>query len=208
VNVHPLTTRRLAHLADLFGTSGTTSGCYCMYFLLTSREFDAGWKGGNRDRFEALVRTGDRPTVLDRRARSPQRPLRPAPAGLLAYDNGEPVGWCAVGPRSRYSRVLRSPLWKERDAGEDDDVWLVPCFFTRRDHRGQGVTRELLLAAVDLAAKHGATAIEGIPRSGAKVTPADAYLGFEPLFADCGFIATRRPNERRVLMRRELEDRS
>jgi GNAT superfamily N-acetyltransferase len=191
VNVHPLTPRRLAHLADLFGSNGTTTGCYCMYFLLTGRDFEAGWRGGNRERFESLVRSDSRPT------------------GILAYDRGEPVGWCAVGPRSRYARVFRSPLWKERDAGEDDDVWLVPCFFTRRDRRGQGVTRELLLAAVDLAKTHGATAIEGLPRSGyAKVSPADAYLGFEPLFADCGFIATRRPNERRVLMRRELGDRS
>lgn len=191
MNVHPLTPRRLAHLADLFGSNGTTTGCYCMYFIVQNREFGTGWRGGNRERFEEIVRTDDRPT------------------GLLAYDNGTPIGWCAVGPRSRYTRIFRSPLWKERDTTEDDDVWLVPCFFTRRGSRGKGVTRELLQAAVDLAAKHGATAIEGMPRSDAgKVDPANAYLGFEALFADCGFTATRRPNERRVLMRRELEGRS
>ena len=127
------------------------------------------------------------------------------PAGLLAYRDGQPVGWCAIGPRARYPKVLRSPLWKGRDSAEDESVWLVPCFFVRRTARRSGVVRALLAAAVELASKHGAPAIEGFPRSGAdRVDPASAYVGAEPVFASLGFTPTRRPNERRVVMRREL----
>jgi GNAT superfamily N-acetyltransferase len=190
VDVRPLTADGLDDLADLFGTSGTTAGCYCAFFLVTSGEFNAGWRGGNRKTFEALVSTTDEP------------------AGLLAYHDGSPVGWCATGPRDRYRRVLRSPLWRDRDASEDDSVWLVPCFYVRRSARGAGVTKALLLAAVDLAARHGAPAIEGLPRSGhQRVDAASAYVGSEALFADCGFTTERHPSNHRVLMRREISRR-
>ena len=65
-----------------------------MYFLRTSREFEPGYGSGNRAGFAELVATAG------------------APVGVLAYRDGEPVGWCATGPRSRYGRLLRSPLLK------------------------------------------------------------------------------------------------
>ena len=187
MNIEPLTDDRLPDLADLFGSNSTTNHCYCMYFLLTGRDFDAGAAGANRERFEVFAARAE------------------PPAGLLAYRDGQPVGWCAIGPRARYPKVLRSPLWKGRDSAEDESVWLVPCFFVRRTARRSGVVRALLAAAVELASKHGAPAIEGFPRSGAdRVDPASAYVGAEPVFASLGFTPTRRPNERRVVMRREL----
>jgi GNAT superfamily N-acetyltransferase len=187
LDVRPLTAEQLDDLADLFGTSGTTKGCYCMFFLVASKDFNAGWYGGNRARFEAFA------TAVDE------------PAGLLAYQDGQPVGWCAAGPRARYQRVLRSPLWRDRDVSEDDDAWLVPCFYVRRSARGTGVTRALLLAAVDVASRYGAPAIEGMPRTaGAPVDATSAYVGFETLFADCEFVPVRRPSDKRVLMRRPL----
>ena len=187
VQIKPLTTRRLADLAALFATNKTTGGCYCMWFLVPVKECHAGWGPVNHERFNAFARGA-----------SP-------PAGLLAYRGAEAVGWCALGPRSRYARMLRSPTLKERDPAEDDTVWLVPCFFVRREARRSGVTRALLEGAVDLARKNGAPAIEGFPLAGdRRRSSGEAFLGVEPLFASCGFAAVARPSATRVVMRREL----
>jgi len=186
ITIQPVTDR-LDDLADLFGTNGTTRGCWCMFFLVTNREFNSGWGPPNRAAFEEFATAAD------------------TPAGLLAYSGGEPVGWCAAGPRSRYARALRSTVLKGRSADEDDDVWLVPCFFVRRDARRSGVTRELLAAAVQLARQHGATAVEGFPLAhGDRHPSGEAYLGVEAVFESCGFTAVARPTARRVIMRRDL----
>lgn len=187
LDVHTVGPDRLDDLAQLFGRSRTTSGCYCMWNIVSSKECSAGWRGGNRVAFEALA--GD----------------APEPLGLLAYRDGEPVGWCAAGPRSRYGRALRSSTLKAREPAEDASVWLVPCFFIRTDARRAGVSRALLTAAVDLARRHGATAIEGFPLAGdGRRAAGEAFLGVEPLFASCGFTPVHRPSAGRVVMRRAL----
>ena len=53
-----------------------------------------------------------------------------------------------------------------REAAEDADVWLVPCFFVRTGFRRTGLTEQLLNAVVQHARRFGATAIEGFPLSG------------------------------------------
>ena len=190
VAIEPLTADRLGDLGSLFGTNATTRGCYCTWFLIPSKECQAGWGGANRATFEA-------------RAGAETLPL-----GLLAYADGTPVGWCATGPRARYARALRSPVLRQRDPVEDEPVWLVPCFFVRVGFRRQGIMRQLLTSAVDLAAANGASAIEGFPLSGEKRRGSgEAYLGVEPLFAECGFTVIDRPTPSRALMRLELGSR-
>lgn len=187
VDIRPLTSDWLGDLARLFDTNSITRNCYCMFFLLTGRAFGESWGTGNRARFEEFAAGQD------------------PPAGLLAYRDSEPVGWCAMGPRSRYPRALRSTVLKGRDPGEDDQAWLVPCFFVRRDARRSGVTRQLLAAAVAEAERHGATAIEGFPLAAdARRPPAEAFYGGELAFAECGFAPAARPTPIRVVMRRQL----
>jgi GNAT superfamily N-acetyltransferase len=187
VTVKPVGAAQLGDVAALFGSSRTTEGCYCMWFVLPAKECSAGWSGGNKVAFEALVESGT------------------DPFGVLAYRNREPVGWAAVGPRSRYARALRSAVLKGRDPDEDDQVWFLPCFFIRRDARGAGVARRLLEAAVDLAQRRGATAIEAFPLAGGdRQNTGNAFVGVEPLFASTGFTAVNRPTPKRVVMRRDL----
>src|SRR5262249_18470969 len=146
-----------------FGATATTRGCYCMWFVLAPKECSAGWTGGNRTSFEALAAS------------------EPAPVGLLAYRDSEPVGWAAAGPRSPYARALRMKLTAEGHPAEDERAWLVPCFFVRRDARKEGVTRALLEAAVDLATTHDAIAVEGFPLAGdARHSTGEAFIGVEP----------------------------
>jgi GNAT superfamily N-acetyltransferase len=187
VDIQPLTPDRLNDLAALFGTNKTTAGCYCTWFLMPVKQSQAGWGDTNRREFESFARQAD------------------PPAGLLAYRDGEPVGWCALGPRSRYARMLKAPTLRQRDPAEDDAVWLVTCFFVRRDARRSGVTRALLEGAADLARRRGAVAIEGFPLAGAaRRSTGEAFVGVEPLFASCGFVPVAHPSPSRVIMRRDL----
>lgn len=187
LTILPATTDRLADVAALFGTNGTTRGCYCAWFLIPAKQCRAGWGAGNQAAFEE-------------RARSETLPM-----GLLAYAGEQPIGWCAAGPRARFERALNARVLRGHDPAEDGRVWLVPCFFVRVGHRRQGVMRALLGGAVKLAAEHGATAVEGFPLSGeARRSTGDAFLGVEPLFAELGFAVVDRPTGNRVVMRRDL----
>lgn len=188
VEIHPVTVDRLADLAELFDSNRTTRNCHCMAFRLPGAEFHAGWGTTNRAVFEENAAADD------------------LPPGLLAYRDGGPVGWCALGPRSRFPVATgpRTRIMRDRDPSEDDAVWLVPCFFVRVGARRAGTTNELLAAAVGLAERHGAPAIEGWPLSGGGQHASDRYYGTEPLFASCGFTPVTRPSPRRVVMRRNL----
>jgi GNAT superfamily N-acetyltransferase len=186
--VHPVTPDRLADLADLFGSNGTTRGCWCMWFRAPRPEVHAGWSGGNRVAFEAMAAVAD------------------PPPGVLAYRDGVPLGWCAIAPRSHYPAAIgpRTRILRGRDPAEDDRVWLVSCFFVRVGHRRTGLTRALLEDAVALAARYAATAVEGFPLAGPGSATGDRFVGTQSLFLACGFTVIARPTPARVVVRREV----
>ena len=190
MEIHPVTPDRLDDLADLFETGSATRGCWCMWFINSNQDVNAGWRnGGNRRAFEDLAQTAD------------------PPLGLLAYEDHLPVGWLATGPRSRYPRAIgpRTKILKDRDASEDDDVWLLPCFFVRVGRRRTGVTGALIAAAVENAAAHGASALEGFPIADAYEKAQDDFVGKQRRFSECGFECVAEPSPRRVVMRRNLQ---
>ncbi|HEY1908638.1 MAG TPA: GNAT family N-acetyltransferase [Myxococcaceae bacterium] len=154
----------------LFGPRGACAGCWCMFWRLERGErFDALKGEDLKKRFRA--------GVLEGRIQ-----------GVLAHSDGEPVGWATFGPRTSFARLQRSPSLACDDA---ERVWSVPCFFVRRDHRGQGVSRVLLEAAVAEMRRLGVRLVEGYPvkppASGAPIPAAFAYTGTRSLFASAGF---------------------
>jgi GNAT superfamily N-acetyltransferase len=126
--------------------------------------------------------------------------------GILASVAGEPVGWCACGPRSRYVVATsgRSKIMNARAHDQDQSVWLLPCLFVRADRRGQGISYALVGAAVEVARSEGATAIEGWPLAGSDRQSAEAFLGRKKVFDDLGFRCVERPTPQRAIMRLEL----
>jgi len=123
--------------------------------------------------------------------------------GLVAYDDGEPVGWVSVGPRDDFARQQRSPVLAPPD--DTPGLWTVNCFWIRKDRRGQGVAQALLRAATEHAISRGATAVDGIPIDpAARAKAADAYTGVVAMFESEGYVeVARRKPKGRVIMRRE-----
>ena len=185
-------TADLADLATLFAGSRSTRHCWCTAFCASSTQFATGWfGGGNRRRFAELAASS------------------PHPMGVLASVGDVPVGWCACGPRSRYTAAIngRSQLLHSRQRAEDDQVWLVACLYVEAQHRRGGVTHALVTAAIALARLRGAPAIEGWPNASSAAGVAGLFVGREELFLQLGFECVARPSSDRSIMRLDLQTR-
>jgi ribosomal protein S18 acetylase RimI-like enzyme len=113
--------------------------------------------------------------------------------GLLAYLHGDVVGWIAVEPRDAYPKLAHSRALKPVD---DQPVWSVTCFFVSKRFRRQGITVELLRAAVEHVKKQGGKIVEGYPVETQKDMPAPfIYTGTASAFHQAGFreVARRTP---------------
>lgn len=132
------------------------------------------------------------------------------PPGLVAYVDGEPAGWVRVGPRTAQPRLARTRnvTGSTPEPLDDDSVWAVTCFVVRQAHRGSGLTRDLLDAAVETARDGGARVVEGYPRdpSAAKIPVSDLYLGTVSIFEGAGFTVVDRPKPDRALVSLTVRD--
>ena len=180
-------------IAAVFGTRGSAQRCWCQRYKLAPRESFGRFPAEERaDRLRRQTECG--------------HPESETTSGLVAYLDGEPVGWCAVEPRTAYARLLRTPVpWKGRDEDKaDDGVWAVVCFITRAGFRRRGVSRALAGAAVAFARERGARALEGYPmltEPGEDITWGELNVGSRSIFADAGFAEVSHPTLRRVVMR-------
>ncbi len=134
-------------------------------------------------------------------------PRSKATSGLVAYLDDEPVGWCAVEPRTAYPRLLtktRVP-WDGRDEDKaDESVWAVTCFVTRAGYGRQGISTLLARTAVDFARERGARALEGYPmvtEPGRAEMAMELHVGTRSAFEAAGFREVGRPTLRRAVMR-------
>jgi GNAT superfamily N-acetyltransferase len=136
----------------------------------------------------ALGITGGGPGTAEKKRREALAKLarrRKNSAGLVAYQDGEPIGWISLGPRYDFS-----PLAKSRATPPVDDVavWVIPCITVRRGYRGRGVAIAMIRAAVEYAGKRGAPAVEAYPRADGKRVHDDfAFFGTAAMFRKAGF---------------------
>jgi GNAT superfamily N-acetyltransferase len=181
ITFHPLTAERWNDFEKLFGPRGATGGCWCMYWRLSNKDFEAMKGDTNRKVMNSIVEKGEVP-------------------GILAYLDGQPAGWCSIAPRETFPRLENSRVAKAID---DQQVWSVVCFFIHKNHRRMGISEALLKAAINYAVKQGAKIIEGYP-----VEPKEqempavfAYYGMASVFRTVGFVEVARRSERRPYMR-------
>jgi GNAT superfamily N-acetyltransferase len=107
--------------------------------------------------------------------------------GILAYADGDPVGWCSVAPREAYPVLERSWTLKKVD---DKPVWSVVCFFVSRAFRKRGLMTSLLEAVVKHAKEHGAKIVEGYPveTTGRRMSGSEGFTGVVSAFEKMGFV--------------------
>jgi GNAT superfamily N-acetyltransferase len=184
IDVRPATPRRWDDLADLFTRRGPrggdpiTAGCWCQFWHLRGKEYTAGCHGGNRARLEEQIGSGP---------------------GLLAYLDGQAVGWCRVGPRESFARLEHSRALARIN---DEPVWAVVCFYVHPAAKRRGVASALLDGAIAHASAKGASILEAYAARPGHPN-IDAYTGYLPMFVAAGFEPVGEGG-RRTIMRRHI----
>ena len=181
-------------LQAVFGARGSAAFCQCQRYKLRPKE--AFRKFPVEERARRL-----------REQTACGHPESDTTSGLVAYLDGEPVGWCAVEPRSAYEGLARNNRvpWEGRSEDKSDDsVWAVTCVFVRAGHRGRGLAYALARAAVDHTRGRGARALEAYPiltTPGQKISWDEIHVGTPGIFAAAGLAEINRPTKRRTVMR-------
>lgn len=192
ITVVPANEATWDEIQAVFGTRGDPGTCYCQWPKLRDKEF-------------TYTPSEELPARLREQTQCDNKGTK-STSGLIAYINNEPVGWCAVEPRTAYARLLRTRVpWTGREEDKtDDEVWTVMCFVVRTGFRKLGVSRALAKAAVPFARERGARALEGYPMltsPGKEITWGELFVGSRSIFVDAGFIEVSHPTLRRVVMR-------
>jgi GNAT superfamily N-acetyltransferase len=181
LEIHPATAERWPDLEALFGERGACGGCWCMWYRLPRAGYEQAKGAANRRALQDLVTSG------------------PVP-GLLAYADGQPVGWCSMGPREAFPRLATSRTMRGLDGA---GVWSIVCLFVAPRWRRQGISTALLSAAAEYAVVNGAAVVEGyavVPRK-PEVPPVFAATGLLAAFLGAGFSEVARPSKSRALVR-------
>jgi GNAT superfamily N-acetyltransferase len=167
VTVKPLTPPRFNDLASLFTQGGDPKWCWCMFYRKRGLDWSNSTPKSNRAGLRALAR----------------RRLAP---GLVAYREGQAVGWVSLARREDYERLESSKVLARVD---DKPVWSVVCFVVSAKSRGQGIATRLLDAAIEYARRHGARTLEAYPvaASRGRVPAASAWNGSQSMFEKAGF---------------------
>jgi GNAT superfamily N-acetyltransferase len=156
-----------------------------MWWRLTQSEFNRQKGDGNRLAMKKIVTSGEVP-------------------GIMAYAEGQPVGWCSLGPREVFPRLERSRILKRVD---QQPVWSVVCFVVAKPFRRKGISTKLLGAAVQYAQEQCAKIVEGYPVEPKKASMPDlfAYHGLASTFRRAGFVEVARRSATRPIMRYYIE---
>jgi GNAT superfamily N-acetyltransferase len=167
LTVVPATVERWADVVTLLG-SGGERGCWCQSWRGSDAPVGRGEPDRNRQLLRMQVESGS------------------SAPGVIALLDGEPVGWCGLGPRDAMPRLVRSRTIPRVD---DAPVWSIGCFVVRTGYRRRGVMGGLLDGAVAYARSQGATCVEAYPidPAGRRVSTSFGFVGFVSTFEAAGF---------------------
>jgi hypothetical protein len=166
-DTHPVTPERIDDFVAVVNPNRRASHCWCLSHRLSAREVEELGNGSRESAFHALCG-------------------RKNPPGVIGYDDGEPVGWCSIGPRSENSRLSQSRLIRPLD---DLPVWSIICVVIRGGRRRRGYTTSLINGAVEYAASRGAPAVESYPvdPGSGRIDLTMAFVGTRAMFEKAGF---------------------
>ena len=166
---HPVTPDRFEDFVTVINKNRRPTHCWCLSHRLTAGEITELGGDGEDQREQAMRALCE----------------REHPPGVVTYLDGEPVGWCNVGPRSEITRLNRSALIPPTD---DLPVWSIVCVVVRSGFRKRGVTKQLIEGAVDYARANGAPAVESHPVDPqGRMDLTMAFVGTRAMFERSGF---------------------
>jgi GNAT superfamily N-acetyltransferase len=174
--VRAVTSELWADFERLFEAKGGPTFCWCM-----------AWRSAPKE--------PKHPDSSNRKAAMAARVDDGVPIGLLGYLDDQPVAWCSVAPRSTYRRLVSNGT-------ADEGVWSIVCFFVLKQHRGAGLTKRMLAAALTHARELGARVVEAYPVD--EDSPSYRFMGFVPMFREAGFREIGREGSRRHVMQRRM----
>ncbi|HEX3395308.1 MAG TPA: GNAT family N-acetyltransferase [Steroidobacteraceae bacterium] len=177
LTVQPLTPDLWPALEDLFGKNGACNGCWCMYWRVGAA-YRKRPRHANKRAFRRVVDEGP-------------------PPGLLAFDGAVAVGWCQLTPRSALPWLDRT--WRLQRI-DTMPVWSISCLYVRIGYRRRGVTSRLIAAAIQVAKRARAPALEAYPFDADK-SPSASGTGYSSTFARAGFKTVARRIPARPIMR-------
>lgn len=180
----PLTPRIWDDFEQLFGPRGACAGCWCMWWRLSAKEFEANAGENNRLAMKKLVDAGNI-------------------SGLVIYVGKTPAAWVALAPREDLPRLARSRILKPVD---NQPVWTVNCLFVDKKFRRRGLTNYAIEAAVAFIHSRGGKIVEAYPKDPQGKVQAAAFIwnGIASTFEKAGFTEVARRSETRPIMRRYL----
>ena len=184
-NFYPLTKENWKNFENLFGEKGACAGCWCMFWRIRRKEYNASRGAGLKRKMKKLVQDGTIP-------------------GILAYDNDKPIGWCSVAPREEFPVLENSKVLKRID---NKPVWSVVCFFIKKEYRKKGLSVDLLNAVKIYVKNNKGKLIEGYPVEPKTGKTADvfAWTGLASAFRKAGFKEIIRRSETRPIMRYSIK---
>lgn len=121
---------------------------------------------------------------------------------VLVHSGDECVGWCQFGSSAEHPTIKNAAAYA-RDLDHLPD-WRIGCVFTASRHRGQGVARAAVGAALEAIAAAGGGTVEAYPeQSEGRPPQRGAYFqtGPEDLYAGFGFARQRKIAKWRRVMR-------
>jgi GNAT superfamily N-acetyltransferase len=172
-----------AELAE--NSDGFPSGCWCMGFHPegVGKNTTAAL---NRERKSARVRAG-------------------TTHAALVFEGSTCVGWCQFGAPDELPRIKNRAAY-EKSATTPPD-WRVACFYVRRGHRRQGVSKDALAGALELIAGLGGGLVEGYPEPAESVPAGFLFHGALATFEQLGFVRERLIGKHRWVVTKSVDPR-
>lgn len=187
LKIEALTTANWPQFVELFGEKGACGNCWCMYYRLGKADFQEGKSNhGNREAMHDLVKA-EKPT------------------GLIAFYEGQAIGWCAFAPREDFAKLQRSRVHKRID---DQHVWSIPCFFINKQFRRKGLSVVLLKGVIAYARAHGIKILEAYPTipTQERLPDSFAWIGLYKSFERAGFEIVDTTSKSRPMVRFYLDE--
>ena len=186
IEIYPLSPDRLVDFhtffeGEAFSDNPKWSSCYCQCFYEDHSKVH--WPSR---------------TAAENRDFASRRIANAQMQGLLAYCEGQVIGWCNAA-----SRLLLHALDAEPVA-QPERVGTILCFLVAPSARGRGVATALLNAACEYLKLQGLQSVEANPHPNAKGTAQNHYGPLSMYLAN-GFMVRRTDSDGSVWVAKDLE---